>query len=94
MTGLRARGFALTEAEAAEMLRGKAFVQLKNGTFDLDLVFAPDGIERFEDAWIRHVDVEGSRSAIRTTSSAASSPQIAPKTASPCLDSAPSASIG
>jgi hypothetical protein len=23
------------------------------------LVFAPDGIERFEDAWARHVDVEG-----------------------------------
>jgi len=26
---------------------------------DLDLVFAPDGIERFEDAWRRHVNVEG-----------------------------------
>jgi hypothetical protein len=25
----------------------------------LDLVFAPDGIERFADAWQRHVDVEG-----------------------------------
>src|SRR5215831_11214271 len=24
-----------------------------------DLVFSPDGIERFEDAWSRHVDVEG-----------------------------------
>ena len=39
--------------------RGKDFVQLKNGPFDLDLVFAPDGIERFEDAWRRHVEVEG-----------------------------------
>jgi hypothetical protein len=26
---------------------------------DLDLIFAPDGIERFEDAWRRRVDVEG-----------------------------------
>jgi hypothetical protein len=52
-------GFALTGAQAAEILRGKDFVQLKNGPFDLDLVFAPDGIERFEDAWARHVDVEG-----------------------------------
>lgn len=52
-------GFALTREQAAEIERGKDFVQLKNGPFDLDLVFAPDGIERFEDAWSRHVDVEG-----------------------------------
>jgi hypothetical protein len=52
-------GFALTDEQAAEIERGKDFVQLKNGPFDLDLVFAPDGIERFEDAWKRHVDVEG-----------------------------------
>jgi hypothetical protein len=25
----------------------------------VDLVFAPDGIERFEDPWERRVDVEG-----------------------------------
>jgi hypothetical protein len=25
----------------------------------LSIVFAPDGIERFDDAWRRHVDVEG-----------------------------------
>jgi hypothetical protein len=31
----------------------------KNGPFDLDLIFAPDGIERFADAWQRHVEVEG-----------------------------------
>jgi hypothetical protein len=52
-------GFQLTEQQAAEIRRGKDFVQLKNGPFDLDLVFAPDGIERFEDAWKRHVEVEG-----------------------------------
>lgn len=52
-------GFALTDIEQREIERGKDFVQLKNGPFDLDLVFAPDGIERFEDAWKRHVDVEG-----------------------------------
>ncbi|MBA2431288.1 MAG: hypothetical protein H0V56_04140 [Chthoniobacterales bacterium] len=33
--------------------------QLKNGPFDLDLIFAPDGIERFEGAWRRGVEVEG-----------------------------------
>jgi hypothetical protein len=57
---LRELAFALTEEQAAEISRGKDFIQLKNGPFDLDLVFAPDGIERFEDAWRRHVDIEGS----------------------------------
>ena len=52
-------GFTLDAAEAADVRRGKDFVQLKNGPFDLDLIFAPDGIERFEDAWERRVDVEG-----------------------------------
>ena len=56
---LRELGFALTADQARDIERGKDFVQLKNGPFDLDLVFAPDGIERFEDAWARHVDVEG-----------------------------------
>src|SRR5437762_5010308 len=52
-------GFRLDDQQHAEILRGKDFVQLKNGPFDLDLIFAPDGIEKFEDAWRRHVDVEG-----------------------------------
>ena len=52
-------GFDLTDAQKSEIHRGKDFVQLKNGPFDLDLVFAPDGIERFEDAWSRRVDVDG-----------------------------------
>jgi hypothetical protein len=56
---LRELGFALTPEQASEVERGKDFVQLKNGPFDLDLVFAPDGIERFEEAWRRRVDVEG-----------------------------------
>jgi hypothetical protein len=56
---LRELGFALTETQAAEVERGKDFIQLKNGPFDLDLIFAPDGIERFEDAWRRRVEVEG-----------------------------------
>jgi len=52
-------GFGLSDAQAAEIERGKDFVQLKNGPFDLDLVFAPDGIEEFEEAWRRRVEVEG-----------------------------------
>jgi len=52
-------GFELTDLERAAIQRGKDFVHLKNGPFDLDLVFAPDGIECFEDAWLRRVNVEG-----------------------------------
>ncbi|MEW5984863.1 MAG: hypothetical protein AB1806_21120 [Acidobacteriota bacterium] len=59
VAAIRDLGFRLTDAQAAEILRGKDFVQLKNGPFDLDLVFAPDGIERFSDAWGRRVEVEG-----------------------------------
>jgi hypothetical protein len=59
VNALRELGFSLTEAQANDIRRGKDFVQLKNGPFDLDLVFAPDGIERFEDAWQRRVEVEG-----------------------------------
>jgi hypothetical protein len=59
VTALRDLGFDLTGAQTEEIVRGKDFVQLKNGPFDLDLIFAPDGIERFSDAWQRHVDVEG-----------------------------------
>ncbi len=59
VAALRELGFALTSEHAAEIDRGKDFVQLKNGPFDLDLVFAPDGIERFADAWARRVEVEG-----------------------------------
>lgn len=57
--GLRELGFALTETQAQEIVHGKDFVQLKNGPFDVDLVFAPDGIEDFATAWARHVDVDG-----------------------------------
>ena len=56
---LRELGFRLTDEEMSQIERGKDFVQLKNGPFDLDLIFAPDGIERFDDAWKRRVDIEG-----------------------------------
>jgi hypothetical protein len=56
---LREFGFALTDDQATEIIRGKDFVQLKNGPFDIDLVFAPDGIASFADAWKRHIESEG-----------------------------------
>lgn len=57
--GLQELGFELSDNEVEEIRRGNDFIQLRNGPFDVDLVFAPDGIERFEDAWNRRVEVEG-----------------------------------
>jgi hypothetical protein len=59
VAALREIGFKIDDVQASDIERGKDFVQLKNGPFDVDLVFAPDGIERFEDAWRRRIDVEG-----------------------------------
>jgi len=59
VAALRELGFLLTDLNVAEIERGKDFIQLKNGPFDLDLVFAPDGIERFDDAWRRYIEVDG-----------------------------------
>jgi len=52
-------GFPLDAQRQEEILQGKDFVQIREGPFDLDLVFAPDGIERFEDAARRALVVEG-----------------------------------
>ncbi len=59
VVALKEIGFELSDEQAADVARGKDFIQLKDGPFDLDLIFAPDGIERFADAWARRVDVEG-----------------------------------
>jgi len=56
---LQELGFSLTAEQSRDVLRGKDFIQLKNGPFDLDLIFAPDGIERFDDAWGRRAEVQG-----------------------------------
>ena len=48
-------GFNLDDRTQSEIVRGKDFVQLKDGPFDLDLVFAPDGIESFAEAKSRFV---------------------------------------
>ena len=58
VAALRTLGFDLDAEQASEIVRGKDFVQLKNGPFDLDLVFAPDGIESFAAAWGRRIEIE------------------------------------
>ena len=56
--------YAISGSPSATLRRrrsvgGRASLQLKNGPFDLDLIFAPDGIESFDHAWAKHVEVEG-----------------------------------
>ncbi len=52
-------GFPLNKKEQQEILKGKDFIQIRKGPFDVDLVFAPDGIESFEDAYKRSKKIEG-----------------------------------
>jgi len=47
---LKDMGFTLDPNLRDEIVRGKDFVQLKSGPFDIDLVFAPDGIESYDEA--------------------------------------------
>lgn len=46
-------GFDIDEKLEADIVRGRDFVQIKNGPFDIDLVFAPDGIENYDEAKVR-----------------------------------------
>jgi hypothetical protein len=94
VVALRELGFSLTDGQAAELERGKDFIQLKNGPFDLDIIFAPDGIERFSDAWRDECKLKDFPFATLTTSSRAKLPPIGKKTVNPCHGSGPSASIG
>jgi hypothetical protein len=79
---LKTLDFELTDAQTADIERGKDFIQLKNGPFDLDLIFAPDGIERFEDAWRRRVEVAGFPVCLPTTSSPANAQHTVRRTLS------------
>ena len=54
---LRGLGFEISAALEAEMVAGKDLVQIKTGPFDVDLVFAPDGINSFAEAQARGVTI-------------------------------------
>ena len=55
-------GFKLTQEQKDEIKAGRDFVQFhSNGPFDVDLIFAPDGIEKFADAWERGRKIDGHR---------------------------------
>jgi hypothetical protein len=54
-------GFALTADAEQAILAGKDFVQIQTGPFDLDIIFAPDGIPSFAAAKSRALLLEGFR---------------------------------
>ena len=43
----------------AEAFSFRLAEKLRNGPFDLDLIFAPDGIKSFQDAWKRRILKQG-----------------------------------
>ena len=47
---MKSLGFDLDETLQEAILTGKDFIQIRGGPIPLDIVFAPDGIESFEDA--------------------------------------------
>lgn len=59
IAALKELGFDVSESLREEILRGKDFIQLRQGPFELDILFAPDGIENFQDAWSRRVESHG-----------------------------------
>jgi hypothetical protein len=50
VAALRDLGFEINDELGQEIVSGKDFVQIKEGPFDIDLVFAPDGIESYDEA--------------------------------------------
>ncbi len=59
VSALRELGYQLAPETERDLIAGKDFVQLQSGPFDLDLVFAPDGIETFAEAQSRSLLIDG-----------------------------------
>ena len=59
VAALKSLGFEIPPEVDEAILAGRDFVQIKTGPFDVDIVFAPDGIESFEKAKARRIVHEG-----------------------------------
>lgn len=59
LKALRDLAFPVTPIVARDIREGKDFVQIKNGPYELDLIFAPDGIDSFESANSRRHLIDG-----------------------------------
>jgi len=52
---VRQLGFTIDDTVERDIVAGEDFIQLKDGPFDLNIVFAPDGIENYVEAKHRSV---------------------------------------
>lgn len=59
VAALKSLDFEIPAEVETAILTGRDFVQIKTGPFDVDIVFAPDGIESFETAKARRIVHEG-----------------------------------
>ena len=55
VTAVRKLGFMIDDTVETDIIAGKDCIQLTDGPFDLDIVFAPDGIENYTEAKRRAV---------------------------------------
>ena|SRR5437868_8375248 len=58
IVALKEIGFQLSASIEEQILKGVDFVQINQDPFDLDLIFAPDGIDSFEIAKERMILIE------------------------------------
>lgn len=58
LAALKKLGFALSAADEKDIEKGKDFVQLHDGPFDL-VIHARDGMEHFDDAWTKGRSIDG-----------------------------------
>ena len=59
VAALKELGFEIDTPLGGAIIEGKDFIQMRGGPFDVDLVFAPDGIESFDEAKKRSRMIEG-----------------------------------
>jgi hypothetical protein len=55
VAAVRQLGFTIDDTVERDIIAGKHFIQLTDGPFDLNIVFAPDGIENYAEAKRRAV---------------------------------------
>lgn len=56
---LKELGFGIDKRLKEGIIAGKDFIQIRGGPFPLDIIFAPDGIESFDEAKKRSKLIEG-----------------------------------
>jgi hypothetical protein len=86
VAALRDLGFEINDQLANDIVRGKDFVQIKSGPFDLDLVFAPTASSDLTMRGVVILRCKVFRYATSTTLSRASKRPIARRTAKACQD--------